>query len=508
MKTQDKLIFKALFISLMLMINIAETSAETNKIEIPVSTITDKIRGGLLGQILGDLNGLKHEFKYEKTPGNVASYIPSLPDGAITDDDTDFEWVYICEMQKKRNPLLSYEEINKLWLERINKRVFCSNRYARHLMDLGIQPPITGNIVFNPWADFNLSGQFLCETFGLLAPAMPQTAAKIGLRYTKVAIDNEPAQTTQLFTAMIAAAFVEKDINKLIDVGAASIDPASKVYQVIADVRRWHMQYPENWQETRNRLRTKYLKENGEIRDKNGYELNTGSVIAAMLYGAGDFQESLRYAFNFGWDADCNAATVGTILGTVYGYRQMMSQGWQIVDRYRNTTRDNMPMDETITSFADRLIELFELINGENGGKKLYSNDQLVYLIQTEKPSNIEKIVDSEVGKRSLKRMMEQKIISSISKGTGKDKARAAYYAVCLDMAIELENKYPAEWKQAVDELSSYWKVMNNIFYGKSFSSLNLLQKKFMDAGFKKPDREFSAKELYEISYGVNRIKE
>ena len=266
MKIPDKVgfIIKALIISIIVMAGAAKTSAKTPVIEIPVSTITDKIRGGLLGQILGDLNGLQHEFKYEKTPGNVASYTPSLPEGAVTDDDTDFEWVYICEMQKKRTPLLSYAEINKLWSERINKRIFCSNRYARHLMDIGIQPPLTGNVVFNPWADFNLSGQFLCETYGLLSPAMPQTAAKIGLRYTKVAIDNEPAQTTQLFTSMIATAFVEKDINKLIDAGVASIDPASKVYQIIADVRRWHIQYPGNWQETRNQLRTKYLKENGE----------------------------------------------------------------------------------------------------------------------------------------------------------------------------------------------------------------------------------------------------
>ena len=241
------------------------------------------------------------------------------------------------------------------------------------------------------------------------------------------------------------------------------------------------------------------------LRDKNGFELNTGSVVAAMLYGAGDFQETLRYAFNFGWDADCNAATVGTILGTIYGYRQMMAQGWQVVDRYRNTTRDNMPMDETITSFADRLIELFELINEKNGGKKFYSNNQLVYLIQTEKPINIEKLVTTEAGKSSLKKMFEQEIISGLLKGSGKDKARAAYYAVCLDMARKLEERYPGEWKQAVVDLSGYWKVMNNVFYGKSFNSLKVLQNKFLDSGFKKPEREFSAKELYEISDGEGR---
>src|SRR5690606_29438312 len=69
-------------------------------LQVPVETIVDKIRGGLLGQILGNLNGIPHEMKYIDEPGNVENYIPSLPEGARTDDDTDFEWVYILEMQK------------------------------------------------------------------------------------------------------------------------------------------------------------------------------------------------------------------------------------------------------------------------------------------------------------------------------------------------------------------------------------------------------------------------
>ena len=106
------------------------------------------------------------------------------------------------------------------------------------------------------------------------------------------------------------------------------------------------------------------------MRDRNGYELNTGSVIAALLYGGGDFVKTLTAAFNFGWDADCNAATAGTIVGVMKGYRWMLAQGWPIVDRYKNTTRENMPSDETITSFADRLVDLAERVIVEQGGDK------------------------------------------------------------------------------------------------------------------------------------------
>src|SRR5450759_4473607 len=63
---------------------------------LPAEVVIDKIRGGLLGEILGDLNGLRHEMRYINEPGNVKNYVPSLPEGAWTDDDTDFEWFYIC----------------------------------------------------------------------------------------------------------------------------------------------------------------------------------------------------------------------------------------------------------------------------------------------------------------------------------------------------------------------------------------------------------------------------
>ena len=58
--------------------------AEKTIATIPAHVLLDKIRGGLLGQILGNLNGLPHEMEYIDDPGNVAEYIPSLPEGART----------------------------------------------------------------------------------------------------------------------------------------------------------------------------------------------------------------------------------------------------------------------------------------------------------------------------------------------------------------------------------------------------------------------------------------
>ena len=467
---------------------------------IEKEVLIDKIRGGLLGQIIGNLNGIPHEMKYIDEPGNGTEYEPSLPRGAWTDDDTDFEWVYIRMIQLEQEPFLSPAQLSEIWKKSINTRIWCSNRYARHLMDLDIKPPYTGKLALNPWAEFNISGQFISETFGLVAPAMPQTAAKIGLNYTKITIDNEPAQTTQLFTSMIATAFVEDDLNRILDAGVKSIDPSSRVYKVISDVRRWHERYPDNWKTTRRLLKNKYSQANGEIRDRNGYELNTGATIAALLYGETDFIQTMITGFNYGWDADNVTATAGTILGVIKGYRWIMSQGWLIIDRYRNETRENMPDDETITSFADRVIEVAELVIQRNGGKIVYQDGISQYKIAIEEPAVVEPLSNPESQIADLKRLFEKDIESGIRRGrTREHRARAAYLAICLDMTEDYQKRYPELWLTAVQDLSGYWKIMQNIFFDthNDFEAKREFQRKFESAGVIKPREAVSDDEIW-----------
>jgi len=503
-----EMLIKAFFIMALLqwlpVLRLSAQADERAYIFLSRAEVIDKIRGGLLGQMLGNLNGLPHEMKYVDEPGNVRNYVPALPEGAWSDDDTDFEWVYVFEMQKNRTVLLSHDQIFDFWKERINKRIWCSNLYARTLMDIGIKPPYTGNGVLNPWANFNISGQFLSETFGLMAPGMPQTAARIGLNYTTVAIDDEPAQSTQLFTAMVSSAFAEKDMNKILDAGVKAVDEESILKEIIHDIRLWHRTYPESWRETRKLLKEKYTREGGNFRDTNGHELNTGSIVAALLYGDGDFSESLKYAFNFGWDADCNAATVGTIVGVTWGYKKMLSRNdpydpdWQIVDRYRNVTRDNMPMDETITSFADRVIELFEMINEERGGMETVLNNTVVYKIPVEKPVPVRRLIPVAEKNRLLGEQLKTLISNDLLSGNREDMARAVYMAVCLDDRQAYEKKYPRQWKEACAHLSGYWKIMNNIFSKRhDFLELNKIQEKFSRAGFRAPVSNYSNQELW-----------
>jgi len=128
----------------------AEPAAKRSR-DIPVAVLQDKIRGGLLAHLLGDLDGLKHEMKYIAEPGGVAEYSPSPVEGARPDNDT--EWVYIVAMQRRGVTMIPAKDIPALWQERINRLFWCADQHARQPMDLGMEPPgSSSSSKLNPWA--------------------------------------------------------------------------------------------------------------------------------------------------------------------------------------------------------------------------------------------------------------------------------------------------------------------------------------------------------------------
>ncbi|MCA9232358.1 MAG: ADP-ribosylglycohydrolase family protein [Planctomycetales bacterium] len=430
--------------------------------QISAAELADKIKGGLVGQILGNLNGLPHEMKYIAEPGSVADYTPALPEGARTDDDTDLEWLYVCEIQKTRQPLTPPQRIVQLWQNHVNEGIWCANRYARDLMDLGFEPPWTGRVALNPWAEFNLSGQFLCESFGLMSPGLPQTASRLGVHHTQVAVDQEPLQTTQFFATIIACAFFESDLDTLLDLGLQAVDADSRTAAVVRQARLICQQHPSDWRAARQAFKDQWQIHNGGVRDWNGYELNTACTIAALYYGQGNLRDTLQLAFNLGWDCDNNAATAATIIGVLKGNRWIEAQQWNIKDRYRNTTRRGMPTEETISTFSARIVACAELILLQHGGTLLEIDGVPSYHIPAEPPRNILPLAAPELRKAELLQLLSANEKQNLT-GAETERARIAYLAICLGQSQRLAVEYPAAWAAALGSLRKQTAVLKNI---------------------------------------------
>ncbi len=155
-----------------------------------------------------------------------------------------------------------------------------------------------------------------------------------------------------------------------------------------------------------------------------------------------------------------------------------------------------MPLDETITSFSDRIIELFEMVNQQNGGLKILENNAWFYQIPSEKPVSI-----VALNSMDSKDELLPSIIEGIHSEKREEMAKAAYLSICFDTNTELARKYPKKWKKACYYLSGYWKIINNLFYIKrpsnDFESMKRSRNKFEIAGFKALKNGYGNKELW-----------
>ena len=200
----------------------------------------------------------------------------------------------------------------------------------------GVPSPESGSARLNgKVVSEQIGAQIFIDAFGMVSPGAPDLAERFADGAARVSHDGEAVLAAKVVARMVAAAFVEKDMAKVLDIGAATLPPDSLVAQVHRDVRAW-ARVDRDWRATYDRIAAKYGY------DKYGGNChvipNHALMVMAWSYAGNDFFEAQRIVNTAGWDTDCNAANVGTVSALVAGLDH-------ICDRY-----------DFRTPFADRLI--------------------------------------------------------------------------------------------------------------------------------------------------------
>jgi hypothetical protein len=352
--------------------------------------LLDRIHGGWVGMLIGGIEGLPHEWKYMEQPRDALPEFTFLKNGARTDDDNDFEWTHLWFMDKEGVLKLPYPRIVEIWKANMNAGIWVANKKARELMDQGVAPPETGSVARNPHASYNLSGQFCVESYGLIAPGMPRAAAEIGLHYARIAVSEEPLQATQFWTSLISlCAFHEGSLEDAMQLSLTAVDPKSCMAEVVADARKAFRAHPDDWKAARQELHEKWRKQRRW--NDNSTPVNGAAVCLALLYGKDDFYRTLQYAMALGYDADCNAATAGTVVGVRSGFKRIATlPQFKMPDRYVNKTRPQLPAECKISEQAETLLRLAERVILANGGERITVGDQPGYRVKLQPPRVIE----------------------------------------------------------------------------------------------------------------------
>jgi hypothetical protein len=242
-------------------------------------------------------------------------------------------------------------------------------------MHFGFTPPFSGKKEINPhW--FQIDPQLINEIWAFTAPGMVKYASKKSDWAAQITSDDWAVEPTIHYGAMYSAAFFEKDIRKLIDIGLKELPENGRYANTIRDMIALHAKHPNNWQAAWKEMAQKYyIDEPDMTKTIWNANLNGACAILAMLYGEGDFQRTLDLSCAMGFDADNQAATVAGIMGVMYGFNKIPSdlylpiEGWKLPfnDKYVNITRYDLP-DASVQDMIDRMVKVtIETIIKEGG---------------------------------------------------------------------------------------------------------------------------------------------
>lgn len=360
-----------------------KSAAKPKLKQIKVSELRDKIAGAWIGQMIGNIYGLPHENKYVNAPGPEKwpyGYTKNLDKlkatgGAFSDDDTDVEYMYLLQMEKYGvEP--TYEQMRDAWMFHIRDRVWLANRSALGLMHFGYTAPFTGDKNINPhW--YQIDPQLINEIWAYTAPGMIKYASQKSDWAARITSDSWGTEPTIHYGAMYAAAFFEKDIPTLINIGLKELPANGRYAQTVKDMIALHKKYPNNWQSAWKEMADKYYVNEPDLTKTIwNANLNGACGILAMLYGNGNFQRTLDLSCAMGFDADNQAATVAGILGVIGGLKALPAdlylpiEGWKkpFNDRYINITRHELP-DASIDDMIDRMLKTTIQLVEAKGGK-------------------------------------------------------------------------------------------------------------------------------------------
>jgi ADP-ribosylglycohydrolase len=294
---------------------------------------TERVYAGVLGKIIGVYLGRPFEgWRYDRIMeqlGEVKYYVHEQLGAPliVTDDDISGTFTFLRALPDYDNdPKLTPAQIGQTWLNYIieNRTILWwggmgnSTEHTAFLrLKHGMKAPESGSIKTNgKVVAEQIGAQIFIDGWGLILPGEPERAADFARRAASVSHDGEAIYGAQVVAALVSLAFVEKDIQKLLDGAVRVIPKNSIVFRMIADLREWHSA-EKDWRKNRERLSEKY-----------GYEKyggnchiipNHGLIILSLLHGEGDFQKSLMIVNTCGWDTDCNSGNVGCILGVRNG---------------------------------------------------------------------------------------------------------------------------------------------------------------------------------------------
>lgn len=305
--------------------------------QITEKDLKNKILGCWFGKNIGGTLGAP--FEWRRQLNDVKFYTHNIDGDPLPNDDLDIQLLWLIAMEQN-GVGLNAAQLSHYWEVCVTPH-WAEYGIAKANMKLGLLPPLSGEYHNN--YKHSCGSYIRSEIWACLAPGTPAVATQFMLKDSQIDHGGKSEGTygAVFIAALESAAFIEKDVRKLIDIALTYIPGDCFVAEAVRGVIDFYNQ-GKSYIEARDMLLEKYRGEpftyydNGvpvkivSDRDrklgfdngKKGFDVvdNLGIIIIGLLYGKGDFADSMLYAINCGEDTDCTAATIGSIFGILLGY--------------------------------------------------------------------------------------------------------------------------------------------------------------------------------------------
>lgn len=258
-------------------------------------------------------------------------------DGAPEDDDLMYTFIGLRVLEN-HGADFTWQDVARFWLNEYPATRFCTAE-GQALFNFQLFSR-AGQAVRctaaecathrNPYREW-IGAQIRSDGWAWACAGNPERAAEFAWRDASWTHSRNGIYGAMFFAAMQAAAFVEQDVGRLIEIGLSEIPADCRLARWVRRAREvWFPTCPD-WESCMDRLEE-------ELQTMHAvHTINNALVCLIALHYAGlDPLCAPATAVACGLDTDCNGATVGSICGAAHG-RAALPEAFvgPLQDRYR-----------------------------------------------------------------------------------------------------------------------------------------------------------------------------
>ena len=335
----------------------------------------DKVYACWLGKNCGGTLGTPLERAYGQEEMFDVWWYPQLKEGGMPNDDLEIQLIWLKAL-KERGPDIRARDLAEYWLDCIQ---YNFDEYGLHKTNLrlGLLPPVSG--YYNNWFKHCMGCPIRSEIWACIAPGRPDIAVRYA--YEDAIVDHAGGESVygEMFNAAVeSAAFVIDDRDKLLEIGLSYIPEDSQTALAIRSAIEAYNKGMD-WKEARN-----YVLHECYSPIAQYSPVNLGFQTIGWLYGE-NFGDAICKAVNCGYDTDCTGATLGSILGIMYGTKGIPKE-WAAPLSDKITTNaswggiTNLEVPENLDELTRQTCEMGKRVLAYNDAGVIIDDDDVTDL--------------------------------------------------------------------------------------------------------------------------------